>query len=75
MDITIKSLKQLIQSSNINFLYESGLSRNYLSTLGNIEKLLTETSESEIEDKLKNKVSLFAMYICLHFCLRNFLKG
>lgn len=46
MDITIKNLKQLIQSSHINFLYGSGLSRNYLSTLGNIEKLLTETSAS-----------------------------
>lgn len=65
MDITIKNLKQLIQSSHINFLYGSGLSRNYLSTLGNIEKLLTETSESKIEDKLKNiiKASLFATYV------------
>lgn len=65
MDITIKNLKQLIQSSHINFLYGSGLSRNYLSTLGSIEKLLTETSESKIEDKLKNiiKASLFATYV------------
>ena len=65
MDITINNLKQLIQSSHINFLYGSGLSRNYLSTLGSIEKLLTETSESKIEDKLKNiiKASLFATYV------------
>lgn len=79
MDITIKNLKQLIQSSHINFLYGSGLSRNYLSTLGNIEKLLTETSESEIEDKLKNiiKASLFATYVetVMGPCLPEKIKG
>lgn len=79
MDITIKNLKQLIQSSHINFLYGSGLSRNYLSTLGNIEKLLTETSESKIEDKLKNiiKASLFAAYVetVMEPCLPEKIKG
>lgn len=79
MDITIKNLKQLIQSSHINFLYGSGLSRNYLSTLGNIEKLLTETSESKIEDKLKNiiKASLFATYVetVMEPCLLEKIKG
>jgi hypothetical protein len=79
MDITIKNLKQLIQSSHINFLYGSGLSRNYLSTLGNIEKLLTETSESEIDDKLKNiiKASLFATYVetVMDPCLPEKIKG
>ncbi len=79
MDITIKNLKQLIQSSHINFLYGSGLSRNYLSTLGNIEKLLTETSESEIDDKLKNiiKASLFATYVetVMEPCLPEKIKG
>lgn len=79
MDITIKNLKQLIQSSHINFLYGSGLSRNYLSTLGNIEKLLTETSESKIEDKLKNiiKASLFAAYVetVMEPCLPEEIKG
>lgn len=79
MDITIKNLKQLIQSSHINFLYGSGLSRNYLSTLGNIEKLLTETSESKIEDKLKNiiKASLFATYVetVMEPCLPEKIEG
>lgn len=79
MDITIKNLKQLIQSSHINFLYGSGLSRDYLSTLGNIEKLLTETTESKIEDKLKNiiKASLFATYvgIVMEPCLPEKIKG
>lgn len=79
MDITINNLKQLIQSSHINFLYGSGLSRNYLSTLGSIEKLLTETSESKIEDKLKNiiKASLFATYVetVMEPCLPEKIKG
>ena len=79
MDITIKNLKQLIQSSHINFLYGSGLSRNYLSTLGSIEKLLTETSELKIEDKLKNiiKASLFATYVetVMEPCLPEKIKG
>lgn len=65
MNITIKKLKQLIQSSHVNFLYGSGLSCNYLSTLGNIEKLLTEVSESTIEEELKTiiSVSLYATYV------------
>ena len=79
MDITIKNLKQLIQSSHINFLYGSGLSRNYLSTLGSIEKLLTETSEANIEDELKNiiKASLFATYVetVMEPCLQEKIKG
>lgn len=79
MDITIKKLKQLIQSSHVNFLYGSGLSRNYLSTLGNIERLLTETAESETEDKLKNiiKASLFATYVetVMEPCLPEKIKG
>ncbi len=79
MDITIRNLKQLIQSSHINFLYGSGLSRDYLSTLGNIEKLLTETSEATIEDKQKNiiKSSLFATYVetVMEPCLSEKIKG
>ncbi len=38
----INKLKDLIQSSNINFLIGSGMSAPYLSTLGNVENLLTE---------------------------------
>ena len=41
----IETLKYYIQSANINFLYGSGLSRPFLSTLGNIEKWLTELNE------------------------------
>lgn len=41
----IETIKYYIQSTNINFLYGSGLSRPYLAVLGNIEKWLTELNE------------------------------
>lgn len=41
----IETIKYYIQSANINFLYGSGLSRPFLSVLGNIEKWLTELNE------------------------------
>ena len=43
--MTLEILRNFIQSSNINFLYGSGISRPYLSTLGNIEKWLTKLAE------------------------------
>jgi len=43
----IENLKNIIQSSHINFLFGSGLSQPYLSTLGNIETWLTETENLE----------------------------
>ena len=46
----IETLKYYIQSANINFLYGSGLSRPYLSTLGDIEKWLTELNERKQQD-------------------------
>lgn len=62
MDIDI--LKNMIQSCNINFLIGSGLSRDYLITLGNIESLLEELENSECEEPIKNiiKASLFKKY-------------
>ena len=47
-----KELVNLIQSAHINFLFGSGLSRPYLSTLGNIEKLLYELSLKDIDKEL-----------------------
>ena len=38
--MTLEILRNFIQSSNLNILYGSGISRLYLSTLGNIEKWL-----------------------------------
>ena len=43
--MTLEILRNFIQSSNINFLYGSGISRPYLATLGNIEKWLTMLAE------------------------------
>lgn len=64
MNITLKTLKNLIQSSHLNFLYGSGLSKPYLDTLGNIEYLLTEVSKTELKNQEKNIIvsSLFAKY-------------
>lgn len=49
----ISKLKTYIQSANINFLFGSGLSKPYLETLGNIEKWLTELSQSDFDAKIK----------------------
>jgi len=38
-------LKDVIQDSNVNFLLGSGLSSPFISTLGNVELLLTELAE------------------------------
>ncbi len=57
-------LKNTIQSCNINFLIGSGLSRDYLITLGNIESLLEELESAECEESIKNiiRASLFKKY-------------
>ena len=78
MNITVNRLKQLIQSSHVNFLFGSGLSRPYLDTLGNIEKLLTEVSESDLRKDVKTVVvaSLFAKYYSgvMEHCLADKIK-
>lgn len=51
----IETLKYYIQSANVNYLYGSGLSRPFLSTLGDIEKWLTELNE--IRGREGNKVA------------------
>lgn len=66
-NLYLNRLKDIIESCNINFLIGSGLSRPYLNTLGNIEKLLTEieskTFESvENEKKEIIKASIYKEY-------------
>jgi hypothetical protein len=61
----IEKLKDLIQSCHINFMLGSGISRPYLSTLNNIETLLTELSkqknlESDAYDRIK--ASIYQIY-------------
>ena len=51
--MTLDKLKNIIQSSHINFLFGAGLSRPYLTTLGNIETWLTECATIENESVRK----------------------
>jgi hypothetical protein len=63
MEIT--KLKTYIQSTNINFLFGSGLSQPYLSTLGDIEKWLTELAkDTVISDDVRQiiKSSIYKEY-------------
>ena len=67
----LDQLKNLVQSCHVNFLFGSGLSVPFLSTLQSIEKLLT--AAQGIEDKeIRNIVeaSLFAEYF--YYCPLNF---
>lgn len=50
--MTLDKLKNIIQSSHINFLFGAGLSRPYLTTLGNIETWLTECATIE-DDRVR----------------------
>lgn len=59
--MTIDVLKKYIQSSHINFLYGSGLSRPYLATLGNIEIWLTKLSE-DLSNQTYRKVMEASLY-------------
>lgn len=70
--MTLDILRNFIQSSNINFLYGSGISRPYLSTLGNIEKWLTKVAEGDGKETYKDviKASLYKAY-CDGVILKN----
>ena len=70
--MTLEILRNFIQSSNINFLYGSGISRPYLSTLGNIEKWLTKLAEDNSKELYKEviKASLYKAY-CDGVILKN----
>lgn len=61
----IAKLKTFIQSANINFLFGSGLSIPYLTTLGDIETWLTELStDNSISDEQRQvvKASIYKKY-------------
>ena len=51
--MTLDKLKNIIQSSHINFLFGAGLSLPYLKALGNIETWLTECATIENESVRK----------------------
>jgi len=55
---TLQDLSEVIQSSNINFLFGAGTSTPFLPLLGNIEKLLNEAKgETEREKQYKEYFS------------------
>lgn len=70
--MTLEILRNFIQSSNINFLYGSGISRPYLATLGNIEKWLTMLTEDASGEPYKEVIeaSLYKAY-CDGVILKN----
>lgn len=70
--MTLDILRNFIQSSHINFLYGSGVSRPYLATLGNIEKWLTVLAEDTSDEAYKEVIeaSLYKAY-CDGVILKN----
>lgn len=70
--MTLEILRNFIQSSNINFLYGSGISRPYLATLGKIEKWLTMLAEDASGEPYKEVIeaSLYKAY-CDGVILKN----
>lgn len=70
--MTLDILRNFIQSSHINFLYGSGVSRPYLETLGNIETWLTALAEDVSDESYKEVIeaSLYKAY-CDGVILKN----
>jgi hypothetical protein len=63
MDVKIEKLKDIIQDCNINFLLGSGMSAEYLNTLGSIEALLAEVEGIKGNDKRSIiRASLYKKY-------------
>ena len=62
--MTEDDLKETVQDCNLNFLLGSGLSCPFLTTLGNLESLLTQVEESTAEARQKAivKASLYHHY-------------
>ena len=59
----IDKLKDIVQDCNINFLFGSGMSAEYLTTLGSIETLLTNVEKIENKEKKDIiRVSLYKKY-------------
>lgn len=63
-----KEILDILQDCNINFLIGSGMSAPYLSTLGNIEGLLSSLSEKlENEEIKKDKANIIRASLCADF--------
>lgn len=66
--LNLNQMLHLIESGNINFLIGSGVSKPFLSTLGNIEKWLTELDlapkgTSLYRHKEQIKLSIYSTYL------------
>jgi hypothetical protein len=61
-NIDLDKLKDVIQDGNINFLIGSGLSTPFLSSLGNIENLLTEIDKNKEIDNSKKEIVRSFLY-------------
>ncbi|MFA6386372.1 MAG: SIR2 family protein [Candidatus Paceibacterota bacterium] len=59
---TLYNLKDTIQDANLNFLMGSGLSGPFLSTLGNIEDLLSEIDKQIKIDEGRRNIIRSALY-------------
>jgi len=65
IDRLIDRLKDMVQSCNINFLFGSGMSAPYLSTLWNLETLLTDLhNDNTLEEDEKEliRVSIYKKF-------------
>lgn len=58
----LETLKDYVQSANINFLIGSGLSRPFLPTLGNIENQLSQIKDIPCEKRRAVVATLFREY-------------
>lgn len=58
----LEQLRNLIQTSHINFLFGSGLSCPFLKTLNSIEKLLTAAQSLDKDLRTVVEASLFGEY-------------
>ena len=58
----IDRLKDMVQSCNINFLFGSGMSAPYLSTLWNLETLLTDLDKDKNLDENKKELIRVSIY-------------
>jgi len=58
----IDRLKDMVQSCNINFLFGSGMSAPYLSTLWNLETLLTDLNKNEDLEEDKKELIRVSIY-------------
>lgn len=71
--LDLEKLKDVVQDGNISFLIGSGLSTPFLSSLGNIEDLLTDLDKrQDIDDAKKSivRASLYKRY-CEQVILKN----